>query len=219
MRFHILCLCLAAFVSIVGAQTPASPLKPSEVKLRGDRFKPLTYDQMTPEQKTLTEHIVNGQRHGMEGPFNVLLRSPEVGELAQQLGLQFRFHSSLPPKLNEFAIILMARLWTVQFEFAAHHRSALQAGLSPAIADAVIAGKRPTSMDSDEEAIYNFCMELVNTKQVSDATFNAVKSKFGERGVVDLIGVMGYYHMVSMLLNVDRYPLPEGAKPELKPLP
>jgi len=212
MRFSILCACLTALTGIAAGQTELKPM-------RGDRFKPLTYDEMTPEQKKMTEHILNGPRHGMDGPFNVLLRSPEMGDIAQQLGLQFRFHSSIPPKLNEFAIMLMARLWTVQFEFAAHHRLALQAGLSPAIADAVIAGKRPTSMAPDEEAIYNFCMELVNTKQVSDATFDAVKSRFGERGVVDLIGVMGYYHMVSMLLDVDRYPLPAGAKPELKPLP
>jgi 4-carboxymuconolactone decarboxylase len=210
MRFSIMCACLAALTGIAAGQAEMKPL-------RGDRFKPLTYDQMTPEQKTMTDHILNGPRHSMDGPFNVLLRSPEMGDIAQQLGLQFRFHSSLPPKLNEFAIMLMARLWMVQFEFAAHHRLALQAGLSPAVADAVVAGKRPTSMAPDEEAIYNFCMELVNKRQVSDATFDAVKSKFGERGVVDLIGVMGYYHMVSMLLTVDRYPLPEGAKPELKP--
>jgi 4-carboxymuconolactone decarboxylase len=213
MRFHVLCACLAAFATIGAAQTTADP------KLRGDRFKPLTYAEMTPEQKTLSDHILNGPRHNMDGPFNVLLRSPEVGELTQQMGLQFRFHSSLPTKLNEFAIILMARLWTMQFEFAAHHRLALAAGLNPAIADAVIAGKRPTSMAPDEEAIYNFCMELVNKKEVSDGTFNAVKSKFGERGVVDLVGVMGYYHMVSMLLKVDRYPMPEGAKPELPTQP
>ena len=214
MRFHVFCACLTIFAGFAAAQT-ATP----HPKLRGDRFKPLTYEEMTPEQKTLTDHIMNGPRHNMDGPFNVLLRSPEVGELAQQMGLQFRFHSSLPTKLNEFAIILMARLWTVQFEFAAHHRLALAAGLSPAIADAVIAGKRPASMAPDEEAIYNFCMELVNKKEVSDATFNAVKSKFGERGVVDLIGVMGYYHMVSMLLKVDRYPMPAGAKPELPTQP
>lgn len=212
MRFSILPACLAALTGIAAGQTELKPM-------RGDRFKPLTYDEMTPEQKKMTDHILNGPRHSMDGPFNVLLRSPEMGDIAQQLGLQFRFHSSIPPKLNEFAIMLMARLWTVQFEFAAHHRLALQAGLNPAVADAVIAGKRPTSMAPDEEAIYNFCMELVNTKQVSDATFDAVKSRFGERGVVDLIGVMGYYHMVSMLLDVDRYPLPAGAKPELKPLP
>jgi len=130
MRFHILCACLVAVATVAAAQTPTS-----DPKLRGDRFKPLTYNEMTPEQKTLTDHIMNGPRHAMDGPFNVLLRSPDVGELAQQMGLQFRFHSSLPTKLNEFAIILMARLWTVQFEFAAHHRLALAAGLSPAIAD------------------------------------------------------------------------------------
>jgi 4-carboxymuconolactone decarboxylase len=215
MRFYVLCAVLVgSLAAIASAQVPAGGLK-----LRGDRFTPLTYDQMTPEQKTLTDHILSGPRHSMDGPFNVLLRSPEVGEVAQQLGLQFRFHSSLPPKLNEFAIMLMARYYTIQFEFAAHHRLALQAGLSPAVGDAVAAGKRPASMAPDEEALYNFSMELLNTRKVSDATFQAVKDKFGERGVVDLIGVMGYYHMVSMLLSVDRYPLPEGAKPELTPAP
>ena len=122
MRSSILCACLAALTGIAAGQTELKPM-------RGDRFKPLTYDEMTPEQKTMTDHILNGPRHGMDGPFNVLLRSPEMGDIAQQLGLQFRFHSSIPPKLNEFAIMLMARLWTVQFEFAAHHRLALQAGL------------------------------------------------------------------------------------------
>src|SRR5271168_3988624 len=176
MRFSIYCLCLAAVMGAAVGQTAAVELKP----MRGDRFKPLTYDQMTPEQKTLTDHILSGPRHTMDGPFNILLRSPEMGDVAQQLGLQFRFHSSLPAKLNEFAIMLMARLWTAQYEFAAHHRLALQAGLSPAVADAVVAGKRPASMAPDEEAIYNFCMELVNTRQVSDATYNAVVTKFGE---------------------------------------
>ena len=86
------------------------------------------------------------------------------------------------------------------------------------IADAVAQGKRPTGMQNDEEAVYNFCVELLNTKQVSDATFKGVRDAFGERGVVDLIGVMSWYQMVSMLFNTDRYPLPEGTQPELKPL-
>jgi 4-carboxymuconolactone decarboxylase len=215
MRFYVLCAVLfGSLAAIASAQASAAGLK-----LRGDRFTPLTYEQMTPEQKALTDHILSGPRHSMDGPFNVLLRSPQMGELAQQLGLQFRFHSSLPTKLNEFAIMLMARYYTIQFEYAAHHRLAIQAGLSPAVGDAISAGKRPASMAPDEEALYNFAMELLNTKQVGDATFQAAKDKFGEQGVVDLIGVMGYYHMVSMLLSVDRYPLPEGAKPELKPLP
>ena len=187
-----------------------------DVKLRGDRFKPLSYAGMTPEQKALTDHVLSGERKTMDGPFNVYLRSPAVGDLEQQLGAQLRFHSSVPRKLNEMAIILTARHWNSQFEWYAHHRYALEAGLSPAIVDAIAAEKRPAAMQADEEAVYNFCTELFGTKQVSDQTFAAAKATLGERGVVDLIAVLGYYHFVSMVLNVDRYPLPEGVKPELK---
>jgi 4-carboxymuconolactone decarboxylase len=141
-----------------------------------------------------------------------------MGDLAQQFGAATRFRSSLPPKLNELAIIITARYWTSQYEWQAHHRAALQAGLKPEIADAIAQGRRPAGMQKDEEAVYTFCSELLNTKQVSDATFNAAKAAVGERGVVDMIGVMGWYNMVSMLLNTDRYPVPEGARPELQPL-
>jgi len=216
MRYHLMGLGLAGLIGIgLGL---AQDAKAPEFHLRGDRFKPLTYAEMTPPQKTLIEHVLASPRGSTDGPFNIMLRSPEMGDLAQQYGAYMRYHSSLPPKLNEFVILITARSWNAQFEWYAHRSIALQDGLSPAIIDAVAAGKRPASMQPDEAAIYNFCTELLNTKQVSDATFAAVKDKFGERGVVDLIGVMGYYHLVSALLNVDRYPLPEGAKPELKPL-
>jgi 4-carboxymuconolactone decarboxylase len=105
-----------------------------------------------------------------------------------------------------------------QFEWTAHHRGALQAGISPAVADAIAEGRRPAAMPRDEETVYNFATELLQTRQVSDATFAAAKSVLGERGVVELINVMGWYGTVSMLLNVDGYPLPEGSKAELKPL-
>ena len=187
-------------------------------QLRGGRFKPLTYEQMTPEQKTMADHVLAGERGSMNGPYNVFLRSPEMGDLAQQYGAYTRFHSSISNKLNEFAILITGRFWNSQYEWYAHHKYALQAGLSPAVIDAVATGKRPASMQPDEEVVYNFCTELLNTRQVSDATFKAAVDKLGERGVVDLIGVMGYYHLVSMVLNVDRYPLPEGAQPELKPI-
>jgi 4-carboxymuconolactone decarboxylase len=141
-----------------------------------------------------------------------------MGDLAQKFGAQMRYHSSLPPRLNEFAILITARFWTAQFEWQAHHKYALAAGLSPALIDALAAGKRPSPMQADEEAVYNFCTEVLNTKQASDRTFQAAKEKFGERGVVDLMGVVGYYQFVSLLLNVDRYPLADGAQPELKPL-
>jgi 4-carboxymuconolactone decarboxylase len=141
-----------------------------------------------------------------------------MGDLAQQFGASMRYHSSLPPKLNELAIIITARHWTSNYEWYAHRRAAEQAGLSTAIVDAIAAGKRPVAMQPDEEAVYTFCTELLTTKQVSDATFQAAKDRFGERGIVDLIGVSGYYAFVSMLLNVDRYPLPEGVEPQLQPL-
>jgi 4-carboxymuconolactone decarboxylase len=146
------------------------------------------------------------------------LRSPEMGDLAQEFGAQMRFHSSLPRKLNEMAIIITARHWTAQYEWNAHRTAAAQAGLKEPIIQAIAAGKRPESLDADETVIYNFATELLKTHEVGDATFKAVKDKFGEKGVVDLIGVMGYYQLVSMLLNVDRYPLPAGTKPELQPL-
>jgi 4-carboxymuconolactone decarboxylase len=222
-RLLIVCatvLTAAGAVIAVRAQAPATQPRPDakSIVFRGDRFKPLTWSEMTPAQKMMVEHLVAGPRAGANGPFNVLLRSPEMGDIAQQFGASMRFNSSIPPKLNEMAIIITARFWTSQYEWYAHHRAALAAGLSPAIADAIAAGKRPTGMQKDEETVYTFCTEILNTKHVSDATFKMTKDAFGEKGVVDLIGVMSWYQMVSMLLNTDRYPLPDGAQPELKPL-
>ena len=201
----------------LSAQAPGSRQRPDPktVRLRGDRFKPLTYDEMTPAQRTMIEHVLSGPRGSTEGPFNVQLRSPEMGDLGQQFGAATRFATSVPRKLYELAIIITARHWTAQFEWTAHHRGALQAGVSPAVCDAIAEGRRPAAMPPDEEAVYNFATELLEKKQVSDATFAAAKTLLGERGVVDLISVMGWYGTVSMYLNVDRYPLPEGTKPEL----
>jgi 4-carboxymuconolactone decarboxylase len=220
-RALIACTVVLALVGITtAAQAPSTQPRPDpkNIQLRGDRFKALTYDEMTPAQKTMVEHLFAGPRAGANGPFNVLLRSPEMGDIAQQFGASMRFNPSMPRKLNEMAIIITARYWTSQYEWYAHHRAALDAGLSPAIADAIAAGRRPMGMQKDEEAVYNFCTELLHTKQVSDATFKMTKDAFGEKGVVDLIGVMSWYQMVSMLLNTDRYPLPDGVQPELKPL-
>ena len=205
------------YVLIVGsllvlAQTPNT----SNLGLVGDRFKPLTWEQMTPEQKTMTTNLLNGPRQGLGGPFNVLLRSPEMGDLAQKLGEYARFRPAVPAKLRELAIIITARHWTAQYEWYAHRRAAAQAGLSAETIEAVATRKRPAKMQPDEEAVYNFATELLETKQVRDETFKGVVDKFGEKGVVDIIGVMGYYQMVSMLLNVDRYPLGAGVQPELK---
>lgn len=215
MRLPTVCVGILVILGIVNAQAPTT----RDLHLRGGRFQPLSYDAMTVQQKALADSILAGPRTSLDGPFNVLLRSPEMGELAQNFGAYTRYHSSLPPKLNEFVILITARQWTAQFEWQAHRKIALAAGLGPAIVDALAAGKRPPGMQPDEEAVYNFCMDVLTTKHASDATFLAAKEKFGERGVVDMLGVMGYYQFVSMMLNVDGYPLADGAQPELKPLP
>jgi len=202
-------------ITLLGVATAVAADAP-QFKLRGDRFKPLTWDEMTPAQRSMTENVLAGKRGSMNGPYNVLLRSPEMGDLAQKFGAFMRYDSSIPHKLNELAILITGRFWSSQYEWSAHHKYGLAAGLSPALIDAVAAGKRPADMQPDEAAVYDFCHELLYTRAVSDAAFAAAKDKFGERGIVDLIGVMGYYHIVSMALNTDRYPLPDGAKPELQ---
>ena len=217
-RSLLACLAIIAVVGVTSAQAPPAQPKPDpkNIKFRGDRFKPLTWEEMTPAQHTMMEDLFSGPRGGADGPFNVLLRSPEMGNIAQQFGASMRFNQNMPRKLNELAIIITGRYWTAQYEWYAHKRAALAAGLNPAIVDAIAEGRRPTGMQKDEEAVYTFCTEVLNTKHVSDATFAMAKDAVGEKGIVDLMGVMSWYQMVSMLLNVDRYPLPAGVQPELK---
>src|ERR1700722_10273120 len=140
-------------MGIAVAQTPAGPPK---LDLRGDRFKPLTYEQLNPAQKTMIDHLLSGERGTTTGPFNVLLRSPEMGDLAQKFGAEMRYHSSIPRKLNEFAILITARHWNSQYEWYAHHRDGLKYGLEPPVMDSLAAGKRPAPMEPDEEIVYNF---------------------------------------------------------------
>lgn len=193
------------------------------------RFKPIPLDQLTPEQRTLSDAIKSGPRAKLKssgasrpgplgGPFNVWLRSPGIGDLVQKLGEEIRFRSSLAGKLNELAILVTARHWTSQYEWVAHHKLALEGGLNPAIAEDIAQGRHPAGMDADETIVYEFSRELHHTQGVSDATYAAALKRFGERGVVDLISVNGYYSLVSMCLNVDRTPVPDGAPLPLPPL-
>jgi 4-carboxymuconolactone decarboxylase len=193
-----------------------------------DRFPIIPPDQMNAEQKKLFETIISGPRaqnyggdaanHVLKrGPFNAWMRSPEFGLKIQAVGEQIRFKSSIPKHLNEFAILITAREWTSQYEWYAHHALAMKAGLDPKIAEELAAGKRPSNMKEDEAAVYDFCTQLHRTKKVDDATFKRAKTLFGEQGVIDLIGVSGYYTAVSMTLNVAEVPVPGGVLP-LKPL-
>jgi 4-carboxymuconolactone decarboxylase len=202
--------------------TAQSTVNGKTFSLRGDRFRPLTYEQMTSEQKTMTDHALAGR--GPVGMFNIAVRSPEAGDLLFTMGDRVRFHMSVPDKLKEMAIIITARYWAAQFEWLAHRQAAVQAGLSEDKVKAIAEGRRPVGMSADEEAVYNFTTELFKTRRVSDDTFAAVQNSVGERGIVDLLASAGFYQIVSMFMNADRLPMANAnQKPELKylatPLP
>jgi 4-carboxymuconolactone decarboxylase len=205
-RIMVAILLLACSVMVLAQQA-------RELNLRGDRFKPLTWEQLTPAQKVMVNDLFAGSRTSMNGPFNVLLRSPEMGNASQKLGDYLRFHTAVPQRLNEMAILMTARWWSAQYEWTAHRALALTAGLNASVIDDIQAGRRPAGMKADEATVFDFCTELREHRRVSDATFKAATSLLGEQGVVDLVGVMGYYDLVSMALNVDRYPLPQGTAP------
>jgi 4-carboxymuconolactone decarboxylase len=201
----------------------------SEQKLPPQRFKPIPPENLTPEQRVLADRIRSGPRGAIKnssattpgplgGPFNVWLRSPDIGNIIQSLGAAIRFRSSLPAKLNELAIIVTARHWTAQYEWLAHKKLALEAGLDPAVAEDIAQGRRPAKMSEDEAIVYDFSRELHETHGASDATYKRALDRFGERGVVDLIAVNGYYGLVSMTLNVNRTALPDGVAPPLPEL-
>ena len=193
------------------------------------RFALIPVDKLTPDQQALTEAIKSGPRAKLAssgaskpgplgGPFNVWLRSPGIGNLVQQLGEEIRFRSSIAGKLNELAILVTARHWTSQYEWFAHHKLALEGGLDPKIAEDIAQGKRPNDMDADETLVYEFSVALHETQGVSDELYAKAVARFSERGVVDIITVNGFYGLVSMCLNVDGTPLPEGTPLPLPPL-
>ena len=185
---------------------------------RPPRFPPLEMDAMTPAQRQVAEAIASGPRGGLRGPFQAWLRSPDLADRLQKVGEYLRFSSTVPRRLNELAILITARAWDAQYEWYAHHRMAMEAGLDPAAAAAVAEGRRPASMQADEAVVYDFCTELRATRNVSDATLAAALELLGEQGVIDLIAVGGYYDVVSMTLNVAEVPLPDGVPLPLKPL-
>jgi 4-carboxymuconolactone decarboxylase len=181
------------------------------------RFPPIPLDQMDPAQRKIADAILAGPRHSIEGPFNAWLRSPELADRLQKVGEYLRFETSLPHKLNELAILITGREWGAGFEWYAHEPLAIKAGLEQGVADQLREGKRPEGMSEDEALVYDFCTQLLRQHQVSDAAYQGVVSKFGERGATDLIGVTGYYVIVSMTLNVAQVEPPEGAPPTVPP--
>jgi 4-carboxymuconolactone decarboxylase len=189
------------------------------------RFALTPLAEMTPEQLAVAKAIMTGPRASvgspaaaagatsLSSPFNVWNRRPELANNLQKVGEYIRFRSSLPPRLNEFAILIVARKWGSQYEWFAHHRLAMQGGLDPAVAEELRQGRVPAGMKDDERVVYDFGTELHERHGVSDATYKRALDAFGEQGVADLIAVNGYYVLVSMTLNVDRTPVPGGARP------
>ena len=193
--------------------------------LRGGRIpRPASYDEMTADQKAFVKSVLSGPRGDISGSLGVMMVSPVFADLAQKTIAYSRFagragYSTVPPRLSELAIIMGARAWAAHYAWYVHRRAAEQVGLSVDVITAVRDGRRPAAMDPDVAAVYNFCNELLTTKQVSDATLRAARAVLGgDRGVVDLIGTLGAYQMVAMMMVVDEFPLPAGAVSELKPL-
>jgi 4-carboxymuconolactone decarboxylase len=171
-----------------------------------ERFSELRLDQLTPEQQQMAVMLKTPPRSSElnGGPFNAYARSPGLGLLLLHVSDYVRFNSSLAPRLSEFAIMIAARQWSQPYEWRAHYPLAIKGGLDRQIVVDLGAGRRPQSMKDDETALYDFCTELYRDKNVSDAVFKAALSKFGERGIMDLIGIIGYYDIASMALIVQK---------------
>ena len=183
--------------------------------MQSPRLTELSEESFTPAQKSLAESIKSGPRgvFKLSGPFAIYLHSPAFGELAQKLGGHVRFNTSVPPRLSEFAILCTAQFWKAQYEWAAHAVIAEKQGVKPESIRAIQAGRPPKSAPKDEMAIYAFVKELYAKRRVSTPTFNRVKKLLGDAGTVELVGILGYYAMVSMTLNTFQAPLPQGTKP------
>jgi 4-carboxymuconolactone decarboxylase len=181
--------------------------------MQSRRLPKLAEQSFTPPQRALAVAIKSGPRRqfSLAGPFAVFLHAPAYGELAQQLGGHLRFKTSVPPRLSEFAILFTAQHWKAQYEWAAHAPIAAKAGVKAETIRALRAGRVPKSAPPDEMAIYAFAKELYATRRVRTGTFNRVRKLLGDAGTVELVGILGYYALVSMTLNAFRVPLPEGA--------
>ncbi len=183
------------------------------------RLSQLTTDQLNPQQRALADQILKVSSVGLGGPYNSMLRSPDMGERMFKLLDYLRFNSSVPRRLNEFAILVQARLWTSQVEWLAHYPLAIKEGLSEATAADLKVGRRPASMKADEAVVYDLCMEISTTRAVSDATYRRAAQIFSERQIVDLITVSGTYSTLAMMMNTAGQGVPAGATAPLPPLP
>lgn len=214
-RSVVLRLCAVAGIGLA--------LMISEVKVHSSdketRFPLLNVEQLSDQQRPFANEILKVSSIGISGPYNMLLRSPVMGERMFAMLDYLRFNTSVPRRLNEFAILIQARLWTSQVEWTAHYPLAIKAGLPESVANDLKTGKRPASMQPDERAVYDLSMELATNHVVSDATFKKAREAFSDQQIVDLITVSGVYITLAMLSNTAEDATPGGKTPPLQPLP
>jgi len=195
------CLCAMLVPAIVAAA--------GEVK----RFTQLTAGDLDAAQHEVADEVLKVSSLGLQGPYNVMLRSPVMAKRMVSLLDYLRFKTSVPRRLNEFAILIQARLWTSQVEWKAHYPLAIKAGLSEAVAADLLAGRRPAAMQPDEAAVYDLCVELSTTHALSDATFAQAKQVLSDQQIVDLVTVSGTYVTVAMMLAAGKEGTPDGSTP------
>jgi 4-carboxymuconolactone decarboxylase len=228
---------IAVLLGVGGSQRPASTalaqapaaqreeppslaqLRETVSRLRGNRIAtPNNYDTLSAAQKQYVASILSGPRADISGPLGVMMVSPELGDLAQKAMAYSRFagregFSSVPPKLNELAILVVAKHWSAEYVWNAHHNAAVRFGVPAEVVEAIRVGKRPAAMEKDVEVIYDFATEFMSKRALSDASVNAAKQVLGgDRGVVDLVGTMGLYQISSMMVALDKTPVGEGGK-------
>ena len=182
-----------------------------------DRMPPLAREQMDEAQRAAADELIAGPRKAVKGPFIPLLRSPALLAHVQKLGAFLRFDTTLPPRISEFTTLLVSREWRQQFEWHQHVPLALKAGTSQATIDALRDGRRPHDMSADEALVHDYATELLAEHGVSDERYRAMVERFGERSLMELTGLIGYFSMISMVLNVAGTPAEEAAGVE--PLP
>jgi 4-carboxymuconolactone decarboxylase len=176
------------------------------------RFKPLPLDQLTAAQAQLRTALIGSKRGTVRGPFIPLMYSPELADRIRHLGDYVRFEGVLPAKLKEIVILATGRHWSADYMFAVHREMSAATGLDRSVVDAIAAGDYPAGLTPPEQAAYDFTVELLRTGRVADHGFAAARSHFGEQGVVELLGLVGFYAALALLLNASRVPLPEGGE-------
>jgi 4-carboxymuconolactone decarboxylase len=180
-----------------------------------DRLPPIPADQTTPAQQQAIADFRAARKAELTGPFIPLLRSPELMTRTRALGDYLRYQTRLGPRHSEFVILMAARRWSQQYEWAVHYPIAIKAGVTPEVVKAIAERRRPAGMTGEEATLYDFCDELMGTQAVGDAAYARMVASFGEQGVVDTVGIVGYYTMLAMVLNTARTPAPSNGAPVL----